>query len=466
MESREIQNWRDEQALKRFQMISPLTAEGLDRAKKIALRKQIAADNDISEKTIRRYEAAYHSCGFSGLKPDAKTGHMTSRLPDNYTQLVQEAIQLKREVPTRSVEQIIFILENENQVEPGIMKRSTLQRYLYNAGFGESQMRKYKEDNQTNATKRFCKRNRMMLAQADIKYGVGVLVNKHGKRQTAYLSSIIDDHSRLLLWSEWYENQDEYSVEDVFRKAVLKHGKMDKCYTDNGSVYVSHQLKLSCSMLGIKLIRAKPRSGKSKGKVEKYHQVVDVFIAEIKLQKITEISELNRLWQIFLEEYYHKKPHDGIREYYESNHIPVPEGGISPEQEWNRDSRPLVFMDANVVGEAFRHHEKRNVDRGGTISFKGKKYEVPASLIGAQVQIAFDPGDISTITVSYKDMKPFTAKPVGIGAWCSKTQAIPQAIQEKPASSRFLDVLERKHRESQEKLADAISYGDYRKEKE
>ena len=73
-------------------MISPLTAEGLDRAKKIALRKKIAADNDISEKTVRRYEAAFHLCGFSGLMPDAKTGHMTSKLPDNYPQLVQEAL--------------------------------------------------------------------------------------------------------------------------------------------------------------------------------------------------------------------------------------------------------------------------------------------------------------------------------------------------------------------------------------
>ena len=65
------------------------------------------------------------------------------------------------------------------------------------------------------------------------------------------------------IWSEWYENQDEYSVEDVFRKAVLKHGRIEKVYTDNGSVYISHQLKLSCSMLGIKLIRAKICSGKS-----------------------------------------------------------------------------------------------------------------------------------------------------------------------------------------------------------
>ncbi len=63
---------------------------------------------------------------------------------------------------------------------------------------------------------------------------------------------------------------------------------------------------------------AKPRSGKSKGKIEKFHQVVDAFIRESKLKNIRTLEELNRLWAIYLDEYYHKKKHDGIAEYYES----------------------------------------------------------------------------------------------------------------------------------------------------
>ena len=219
-------------------------------------------------KTIRRYESAFRSKGFSGLMPKSRKGSIDRRLPENYSEYVQEAIILKKEVPSRSVSQIITILEGERKAPEGVLKRSTLQRHLYAAGFGEKQMKKYREDQRsTTAVKRFCKPHRMMLAQADIKYGVGILVSADGKKKTAYLSSIIDDHSRYILASEWYEKEDEYAVTDVFRKAILNYGTFDRCYTDNGSVYVSGQLRTSCAKLGIRLIRAKPYSGKSKGAV-------------------------------------------------------------------------------------------------------------------------------------------------------------------------------------------------------
>ena len=461
MKNKEVTDWRENTALNRFQIIQPLLDQTLDKAKRIQMRRKIAEENDISEKTVKRWEDAFFQSGFSGLKPAEKTGGQSSKLPDNFPELLQEAIQLKREVTSRSVSQIIFILEGEGKAEPGVLKRSTLQRYLFNAGLGERQLKMYRQDEQGSTTKRFCKPHRMMLAQADIKYGTGVITMVDGKKKTVYLSSLIDDHSRYILWSEWYEQQDEYCVEDVFRKAILKHGKFDKAYTDNGSQYLSRQLQTSCAMLGIFLKRARPRSGKSKGKIEKFHQVVDSFIAEVKLKKPMEIAELNRYWQIFLDEYYHKKPHDGIKEYYKSKGITVPEKGITPEQEWNRDTRALIFFDSKTVGEAFLHHEKRYVDKGGLISYNGRKYEAGAHLIGEQVVIAFDPMDNRTITVYPKDSASFTASPVQIGEYCAREIPVPRAVAEEPVTSRFLDVLEKKHRESQKKLADAISYSDY-----
>lgn len=461
MENKEVTDWRESIALSRFQIIQPLLDQTLDKAKRIQIRRKIAEDNDISEKTVKRWEDAFFQSGFSGLKPAEKTGGQSSKLPDNFPELLQEAIQLKREVTTRSVNQIIFILEGEGKAEPGVLKRSTLQRHLFNAGLCERQLKMYRQDEQSSMTKRFCKPHRMMLTQADIKYGVGILITMDGEKKTVYLSSLIDDHSRYILWSEWYESQDEYCVEDVFRKAILKHGRFDKAYTDNGSQYLSRQLKTSCAMLGISLKRARPKSGKSKGKIEKFHQVVDSFIEEVKLKKLMEITELNRYWQIFLDEYYHKKPHDGIREYYKSKGITLPEKGITPEQEWNRDTRALVFLDSKTVGEAFLHHEKRYVDKGGLISYNGRKYEAGAHLIGEQVVIAFDPKDDRTITVYPKNSASFTARPVQIGEYCAREIPVPRAVADEPVTSRFLDVLEKKHRESQKKLADAISYSDY-----
>ena len=265
MEAKEITTWRDDTALDRFRLISPLLDPTLDRDRKILLRKEIASQNDLSEKTIRRYEAGYLQGGFAGLKPaERKTG--PSRLPANFEELMQEAIQLKREVPTRSVHQIIFILEGEGKAEPGVLKRSTVQDHLYAAGFGRKQMRKYNEG-QKSSSKRFCKPNRMMLVQADIKYGPKLPIGKNGKMVQTYLSSIIDDHSRYILASAFYDNQEKEIVEDTFHKAILKHGRFDAGYVDNGGQYISKQLIRSLAKLGIRLFHARPNSGQSKGKV-------------------------------------------------------------------------------------------------------------------------------------------------------------------------------------------------------
>ena len=153
----------------------------------------------------------------------------------------------------------------------------------------------------------------------------------------------------MILASEFYDNQEEAIVEDTFRKAVLKFGRFDRCYFDNGTQYAAKQLKLSLARLSIRIVHAPVESGKSKGKIEKFHQVVDDFIAEAKAKKIRTLKDLNHYWKIYLEEYYHNRAHEGIREYYQSLGVSVPEEGISPLQEFNRDTRPLVFLDRKSV---------------------------------------------------------------------------------------------------------------------
>ena len=458
----EIRKWEDQKALKRFQIIAPLLSDDLDPAKRLHLRKQIAESNNLSVRTIYRWEKAYRENQFEGLKPAIKEKHPSTKLPENYGTLVQEAIQLKREVPERSVKQIILILESEEKVAPGVLKRSTLERYLYKAGYGRKQLEMYREARESSS-KRFCKPHRMMLIQGDIKYGPTLTIGK--KKVKTYLSSAIDDHSRFLLHSRFYDNQEETIIEDTFQQAILRYGTFDACYFDNGAQYIAKQVKDSLARLGIRVMHAKPRSGKSKGKIEKFHQVVDSFIRESKLKDIRSLEELNRLWMIYLEEYYHKSPHEGIREYYESLGAAIPEGGISPLQEWNRDNRALTRLDVSTIAEAFLHHEKRKVDRGACISFRGQKYETKPSLIGYTVEISYDPAKPSVLTVSYPGYEPFQAKLVRIGEFCDPAPVLPASMQEqKPTTSRFLDALEAKHSISQKRMTDAISFADYRKE--
>ena len=456
-----VSDWREEEALNRYKLITPLLDPELDNAKKIMLRNYIASQNNISPRTLYRYEKLYLENSFAGLKPVTKVGQQ-HRLPPNFNELLLDAIQLKKEVPQRSVNQIITILELEGKVAPGVLKRSTLDRHLYKAGYGMRHLQMYC-DARESSSKRFCKPHRMMLVQGDIKYGPKLPIGKNGAKVQTYLSSAIDDHSRMILASEFYDNQEETIVEDTFKKAILRHGKFDACYFDNGKQYVAKQLKLSLAKLGITVKFAKIRSGKSKGKIEKFHQVVDIFIRESKLKNVKSLEELNRLWAIFLEEYYSKKPHEGIREYYESLNCDIPEEGISPMQEFLRDSRPLTYIDTSVVSEAFMHHETRLVDKGACISFRGKKYETKPSLIGFEVEISYDPIAPEIITVRHPGIEPFTAKPVKIGSYCDKQETLPVSMIS-PETSRFLDALEIKHEKTKKQLTDAISFASYRKE--
>ena len=72
----------------------------------------------------------------------------------------------------------------------------------------------------------------MMLVQADIKYGPKLPIGPNGKMVQTYLSSMIDDHSRFILESTFYDNQEKAVVEDTFRKAILKYGSFDAAYVD------------------------------------------------------------------------------------------------------------------------------------------------------------------------------------------------------------------------------------------
>lgn len=126
MQSKEVKKWQDEEALRRYQMIAPLLDEDLDEAKRRQLREEIAEKYEISKRSLYRYEAKYREDAFSGIRPMNREKRRSQALPENYDEIVGEAIQLKREVPKRSVRQIIKILEIEGYATPGVLKASTL----------------------------------------------------------------------------------------------------------------------------------------------------------------------------------------------------------------------------------------------------------------------------------------------------------------------------------------------------
>ena len=463
MKAKEVKKWQDEEALKRYGMIAPLLDPELDEGKRRQMREEAAERNGISKRTLYRYEKGYREEGFEGLRPAGRTKKRRQGLPENFERIMEQAVQLKREVPKRSVRQIIKILELEGWAQPGVLKQSTMQRHLYDAGLGKRQMKRYAEKRETSS-RRFCRPHRMELLQGDIKYGPDLRTTS-GELVKTYLSSLIDDHSRYIVQSEFYDNQRQEIVEDTFHKAVLKSGKFDCAYLDNGAQYTTEHLGKACAKLGIRIVHAKPGACQSKGKIEKFHQKVDQFMAEIRAAHVHCVEELNRRWKIFLEQEYQKEAHAGIKEYYESYGVSVPACGITPEQEWMRDTRGLVFMDVSVVAEAFLHHETRRIDEAGCFSLRGSRYEASAALANMEAEIAYDPMDMETVAVRCRGTEALLAHRMEIGAFSSKVPPVPMGMTGSvPETSRLLDALEKKYKEDHGKMARALSFGEYGKE--
>lgn len=462
MESKEIKMWQNEEALERYRLIAPLLDPNIDEDYRCLLREQIAQREGISVRTLYRYEKRYREARFEGLIPKTRSKRRSQKLPDNWDEIVTEAVQLRKEVPKRSVRQIIVILEAEDYAPPGEIKESTLQRYLQAAGMSKKALKRYTEGRKTSS-KRFCKAHRFELYQGDIKYGP-VIKDKNGKKIQTYLSSTIDDHSRLITQSEWYDNQRMEIVEDTVHKAVLKHGVFDTFYVDNGTQYISKHLNAACARLGIRVLHAPPYSGKSKGKVERFHQTVDSFIAELVIHPVHSIAEMNEKWKYFLEEEYQKRPHEGIAEYYKTKGIEVPREGISPIREWNRDTRRQRYLDSGTVSEAFTRREIREIDKTGCFTFNGITYEASVAYAGLRVEIAYDPLNTHTIDVYHGKLDVIHAHPIDIGPYAKKEPVLPVGMTVRPPeTSRLLDALEKKYKDSHNLMADALSFGDYGK---
>ena len=428
----------EEIAVERVKMINPLLEEGHDKAKVAKLKQDICEKYGISDRTLRRYLSEYRKSGFLGLKPK-QTGRPGLRsIPD---EILKEAIHLRREVSGRSVDTIIQILEWEKKIEPGSVKRSTLQEHLAREGYSSSQMRIYRES--AVAARRFQKSSRNSLWQSDIKYGPYI----NGKQ--VYLVAFIDDCTRFVLHAEFYPVLDASIVEDAFRQALIKFGAPKRVYFDNGKQYRTKVMERACAKLDIRLLFARPYAAESKGKIERLNRTIDNFLSEIKVEKPESLAALNRKFWVWLDECYLYRPHSSLND------------NMSPVEAYNKDKEPLRFLEAEEIAEAFLRVEKRKVDKSGCISFNGGKYEIENGLllIGRKVDVIYERSDTEYLWIEHENFKRTRAKPLEIGERAGQRPPLPQMIEmETVTKSRLLDVAEKRNLNRDKVRKGAISF--------
>lgn len=135
------------------------------------------------------------------------------------------------------------------------------------------------------AARRFQKEHRCELWQSDVKYGPYLPIGEGGAKKQVYLCTIIDDATRYIVAAGFFIDQSVEMIESCLRQAVMRFGKPDILYLDNGKIYRSEWLKKACTRLGIRIVHTKPYSPEAHGKIEAFNRRVDSFLSEAALKK-------------------------------------------------------------------------------------------------------------------------------------------------------------------------------------
>ena len=385
--------YEDAVAFFRYTVISPILEA--DKGKVDATVKELAKKefNDVVHKkmvsfayrTLYTYYMNYKKHGFEGLKPKNYKNKGTH--PSICPEVIKTILNLKEELPTRSAQKIITMLELAGKVEMDTLKVRTVNRILNHYGYTTKALKKknrvYKKHEQKAIND---------MWQSDI-MSAFYLPDEDKKSRMTYLIAMIDDHSRKITHARFYFDSTLTRLEDCLKKAVIKNGAPQRLYVDNGQVYISNNFKLICARLGINVNYATAYHPEGKGKIEKFwNYVQNSFLTEIKLNRVDSIMELNDLFSAWLKREYHDKVHSSL--------------GVTPLERWEKsrqEGADLRFFSPVQVDEAFLHYDERTVSKFGVISFLGNSYEVDGVLVGKKIGLRYNPFHLDQIHVYYQD---------------------------------------------------------------
>lgn len=387
---------RQEEAKKKMEIIAPLLDPYLTKQERTQKKKQVAEKEGLSVKTVHRYYMKYMNGGYNALLPKQQSRPERRVIP---TAVIDEAVEIRRELNSRSVRAIIEVLESSGLAGKGTIKRPTLQRNLQEVGWGKSQIadRTFASD---KSALRFQKRRRMQLVQADIKCGPVLTIK--GRKVKTYLVAWIDDFSRYILGGTLYSSQTAFDVHRSFRRMVEAYGKPVALLCDNGSQYIAKILKDTCLRLGITIRHALPYAANVKGKIERYNEDVSKFVEEAKLEGFKSLEELNAYYTAW-EEIMHQT----------YNHSALDGGKKSPKEFFEGDSAntPLNYVSKEDLDEAFLVVLKRKVHSDGTFSLYGDLYEVEDyNLRGQKITVYYDYTLSKVVKVTCHDFPDSTAR--------------------------------------------------------
>jgi transposase InsO family protein len=423
-------------ALARYQVVSAYTALGPNRGQRRATLEQLASRTwigpggqalRVQPDTIRAWVRRYRKGGFDALfdKDRARPG-VRALSPA----LIDIACALKEQVPHRTLDTLIRILEDLGHAERGTVRRSTLHRALQERGLsGRPQPERSATD-----LDRFEAAAPNDLWQSDMRTGPWLPDPKRpGKVRRSWLYAFIDDHSRHVLDARFSFKGDLPALELCLRRSVQKWGVPRKVYYDNGQVYRAVHMRTICARLDIQApIFTTVRRPEGHGKIEALNRVLLGFIAEVSATKIQTLDELNEALRAWLALNYEGEVHG--------------ETGEAPLARWRTGIDTVRYADEEALRQAFLWSERRTADKAGVFSMFGVRYQVGPELARRRIEIRYDPEALHEVEVWLKGQFVERARPLEVHPWRRPAAPKPKPEQTPDVDGNWLGHLVETHR--------------------
>ena len=151
-------------------------------------------------------------------------------------------------------------------------------------------------------------RNKAVTAQR-----TGRTATRHPKIGTAYVHTVIDDHSRVA-YAEIHDDETTATATAVLRNAVAWFAArgviVERVLSDNGSAYRAHLWRDTCAELGITVKKTRPYRPQTNGKIERFHRTMAEGWAFKKFYNSE--SARRAALPAWIHQYNHHRPHSAI----------------------------------------------------------------------------------------------------------------------------------------------------------
>jgi hypothetical protein len=371
---------RNKIALFRYGVLSPLVGRKLRRGERKQTLAKLAevvwtlpngSERRFAAPTIGGWLDRYRAGGFEALKPRLRSDR--GRVQALTSGQVELVLNMKREDPGRTAKLILRELELAGCLRKGQVHVTTIQRLLRREGLSGPHV---ELDRPARYRWRAARSNE--LWQVDAVHGPALFCPARGRPVRVKIFSLLDDRSRLIVYSRAFFEETQLAFLTVLAGAVQRRGAPAGILADNHGSFRGQDAQIACAQLALRLVFARPYDGASKGKIERYHRTLrSQLLDRLDLERVKTLDQLNARLAAWVEGEYNRRPHAGLE-------------GKTPLEVWEADGADVRWIeDEAEFDRAFTASLERRALNDSTVRLRGRTYEVPTHLRREKVVVSF-----------------------------------------------------------------------------